>query len=408
MSEIATWPAVDAPGAAFPFEIAYSRGVFERIRQSAMQGLMDLPKVGLGIGGVLLGEREGPRIIVVDAFEIQCSHAAGPSFNLTPDERAQARGSIMSAGNRVIGWYLSKGLRPLELTDPDLDLLASLFSGPWNLGLLIQPHMVRPARLRFCAMDASRGLLKGEPGDLAIWHDDEPPSTFTPAPPAQPLPESVRAEPEFAAPAFEAPKFIEPFAQPGFAQPAFIKPAHPAPKPAQALPRESEIAEPAPPYHVVTTRIATTPGWAGEPDPFAVLSRTPTPHRRAGSKWLLGAAAAVLLAASGTGVFVLNRDPEPANPPALALESTDANGTLVFRWNGDALKGFDHALLLVNDGGQLHTFPLTGFQLRSGEWRYNRKSRQVTASMTAGNAQAVTSFDANSATSRKRPAAPAH
>jgi hypothetical protein len=190
MSEIATWS-----GAGLPFQIDYSRDALENIRQLAVQGLMDLPKVGLGVGGVLLGgERRPPGYPLLDSFELPCSHALGPSFTLTPEEQLPARNLIAkSDASRVIGWYWSKGVRPLELTGADRRMLDTLFPERWFLGLLLQPQVTRPTSIVFVSLDSSAELLTGEQEELAAFV----PSAERPADPiiAPPTVEPVRVEP---------------------------------------------------------------------------------------------------------------------------------------------------------------------------------------------------------------------
>jgi len=180
--EIATWDEGE-----FPYRIDYDRKVFESIRETAVQRLMDLPKVGLGVGGLLLGKREAHGLTVLGLVEIPCSHAFGPSFTLTTEEHAHARELIAGVGDRgvgdpgVIGWYVSKGVRPLELTDADRKQLAILFPHQWQLGVMIQPHIVRPARVAFFFQDAAGQARKVDGGELAPWESDVEESTVAAA-----------------------------------------------------------------------------------------------------------------------------------------------------------------------------------------------------------------------------------
>src|SRR5580700_5936717 len=97
-----------------PLRIGYSRSAMEQIRKRAREGLMVAPRVGMGVGGLLLGVRKGARISMLDSIDILCSHSIGPSFDLTPDERRETVAMIAEAGKPgvsrkvgVIGWYCS-------------------------------------------------------------------------------------------------------------------------------------------------------------------------------------------------------------------------------------------------------------------------------------------------------------
>lgn len=185
MPEIAKWTASD-----LPYQINYDQQTLEAIREAAVQGLMDLPKVGLGSGGLLLGKRDAAGFTVSGAIEIPCTHAFGPSFILTPAEQAHAR-ELMAAATEpgVIGWYISKGVRALELTDADRKQLAELFKQPWQLGLLVQPHIVRNARVAFFFPDTAGSVRKADGGELAPWFPE------TPAPESQPETKAAAVEP---------------------------------------------------------------------------------------------------------------------------------------------------------------------------------------------------------------------
>ena len=91
-----------------PFRIEYSRPVMERIRGQACDGLLALPRIGMGVGGLLLGVRQDGLVQLLDSIEIHCSHASGPGFLLTADEKERARELIAGAGvPGVIGLYCS-------------------------------------------------------------------------------------------------------------------------------------------------------------------------------------------------------------------------------------------------------------------------------------------------------------
>jgi hypothetical protein len=117
-------------------------------------------------------------------------------------------------------------------------------------------------------------------------------------------------------------------------------------------------------------------------------------------------AAAAFVAIAGTSGFLLNRDWTAPAPPPLELHSTDSDGTLVIRWNNDAVRDVDHAEMFIDDGGRVHAVPLDRSQLSLGELHYTRKSPHVTAKMNAGSAQAVTSFAAPARRPKSAPEAP--
>jgi len=115
----------------------------------------------------------------------------------------------------------------------------------------------------------------------------------------------------------------------------------------------------------------------------------------------LGAAAALLTL---VGAAYVTRNDWLPRPP-LALTSTEENGSLLVRWNPDALRGVEHASLLFNDGGQQTpaVVPLDRSQLVAGLYVYMPKSLRVTAKLDAGETTGITAWFAE----QPKPAPPA-
>jgi len=149
-----------------------------------------------------------------------------------------------------------------------------------------------------------------------------------------------------------------------------------------------------------TSHVPVTPVTEDDVDPLSELfraaaARTPPKSRKlpAGiALWLL--ALGIVTAAFLGGIF-LGRNHAKV-PSGLLLESADTHGTLVIRWNYKAVQNLDHATLYVDDGGRFITVPLNHSRLVSGYFPYPRKFSLVTATMVAGDIQAVTSFVAHS------------
>src|SRR5262249_12323685 len=130
-------PLSDPAGA---LRIEYSGSAVERIRLRAREGLMAAPRVGMGVGGVLLGEREGDVIRVLDAGDIPCAHSAGPSFQLTQEEKDATKKLIVGeAALRVIGFYCSKTRGEPVMSEADLDFYRTVFGGPDLIALVVRP-----------------------------------------------------------------------------------------------------------------------------------------------------------------------------------------------------------------------------------------------------------------------------
>src|SRR3569833_738758 len=94
-----------------PDSISCAPGLLTSQDILAMDGLLAMPRGGLGVGGLLLGRREEGKIEVLRSVEIPCSHALGPSFMLTAAE-IKALVPLPESDDEnpaeVVGWYCSK------------------------------------------------------------------------------------------------------------------------------------------------------------------------------------------------------------------------------------------------------------------------------------------------------------
>ncbi len=330
----------------------------ERIRGQACDGLLALPRIGMGVGGLLLGVRQGGLVQLLDSIEIHCSHASGPGFLLTPDEKDRARELIAGAGvPGVIGWYCSKPRGAAALGDVDMAFFKELFPHPEQIALMLRPSTVEPTRAAFFFRNEKGEVVKGIECELDEWHE------------APPLPADVEeAEPE-----------PEPVVE---AEAAAPEPEPPAPVPPSAARTEPvafaiasvEVTEPPP------SATPPPPPIRPRPDPAMFAFAGPPPRRNKLPVWI--GAVAILLVLTAAAWFT--QDSWLPRAP-LNLTSTELDGNVVIHWNANAFRGIDHASLFVNDDGELHTLPLDRFQLNQGVYHYTHgpKSQRVTAKLAA-------------------------
>jgi hypothetical protein len=150
-------------------QVEYSDEAIEQLRLLAIDGLLSLPRVGIGIGGLLLGTREGGRIKILDSIAIPCSHAMGPSFLLTAQEIAAARQIVRTTGPlSVLGGYCSKTRGFAPLTAADLELFGVFCPEPWQMMLQIKPSTVEESRAVLCFRDKSGTVVRGAERTLKI------------------------------------------------------------------------------------------------------------------------------------------------------------------------------------------------------------------------------------------------
>lgn len=324
------WPA---PVSGVRLE--YAPEVLERLRLLAIDGLLALPKVGMAVGGFLIGSVDQGRVRVSDSLEIPCSHAVGPAFILTGAELARA--CALAFGDhkqQVVGWYCSRPRGELRLDPQQMALFGQICPEHWQVGLMLQPSTVQPTRALICVRSSDIEYAYGRAMDLVEY---VPP--VVQVPPEEVVPEilaSARAE----AP---APRRIE-------REPEVIihEPSLPLPPP------EPEYED-------------------ARPKRLYVLAA------------LAGLVLVILL-------YVFRWD--ILDRPELILTVTEEGSQVMVRWNPDALAGIDEGSLVINDGGQLQTINLNQSTLTSGWIRSPHKSERVTVKLTAGEVSGVGAWTA--------------
>jgi hypothetical protein len=364
---------------------AASRQAMDAIRGAAVEGLLALPRVGVGIGGLLVGVRSEGRIQILDRIEIPCSHAQGPGFVLTAEEVAEAKKLAAVADPlEVLGIYLSKTRGVVELTEHDREVFEAVCPGTGRIALVVRPSTVEPTWAAILVRAAHGGMetagrtkFGAEPYgiDLSRTAGQEiaPPNAAVQAlkmaaaaAPPEPMAEGKRADEASSSPVAPRSAFV---------------PAGPAPVPAApiAIPEKPAVGSP---------RIAPLPVSHRN----AVLFREPAQKESSRRSFAYGIGAVALI---GAAVVFLERD-FWMPPPELSLAVVEENGQLVFRWGRDAVAGADRGRLMVNDAGQLLEFPLDASRVRAGSFRYSRKSDQIVAKLVVGDRSARAVFFANS------------
>lgn len=163
--------ASEAPASAeFPYTIECDQALLVELAARALEGLCRLRHGGLEIGGVLYGRREPGRIIIETARELECDHALGPAFRLSPadHERLSALISVPGSdpelqGLETVGWYVSHTRSGLELTPHDVETFSRHFKDPAHLALVIKPFQFEPALAGYFARSLDGRLRADAP-----------------------------------------------------------------------------------------------------------------------------------------------------------------------------------------------------------------------------------------------------
>ena len=347
-SEVATWKAAECP-----FPIEYSLRALDDIRLAVVDAFFSLPRGGAEIGGILLGQRLKGRLTIADYVALDCEHAFGPSFTLSPRDQDRLAELLASAERnpdrlKPVGWYHSHTRSELFLSEADQELHNRFFPGPWQVALVLKPHTFHPARAGF--------FFRGPDGTI---HGTASYQEFVLAPlPLRPVPAGVL-------PATES------------ASSAHFRRGPDSDGPVIAVEAEAEAQEPAP---------AAEPASEAQPDEPPLPGFLAQPARRKSRRL-----AAVLVIAIGAAVAVLGYQTQELWLPSLmaairtepdlsvGISATDHEGQLQIQWdtNSPAVRQATIANLEIDDGLVPWEIQLDTRHLRAGTFAYSRQSERV-------------------------------
>jgi proteasome lid subunit RPN8/RPN11 len=342
-----------------PFQIAADLRVLDDIRLTVMDAFFSLPRGGAEIGGVLLGTYQPGRLTITDYAALECEHAFGPGFTLSPPDEARLTALLAKQGNgatgtRPVGWYHSHTRSGIFLSEADLEIHKRYFPEPWQVALVIKPHTFQPARIGFFFREAD-GSIRTEASyreiELAALPMQQVPGDVPSAPPLADLPIN-RYRPQAPAPGREDAALPRPAPEP---EPV---PEHPA-APSAELPVPQFLAANPPSsrrwlWILVTIGAGLGIGAAGF---------------QARHEWLLKAIAVA--------------SPEPAAPvapPSLGLTAIDREGQLLISWDRDSralLRARDAVLEIADGAPPVQTIPLDRAHLQTGSFTYARQGTKV-------------------------------
>jgi proteasome lid subunit RPN8/RPN11 len=374
MAELNIWKD---PGLQIP--VAFAPEAMERIRRAAVQGMLSLRRVGVGVGGLLLGSYTGGKVTILDSRPIACAHNFGPSFRLTPEEVTAALAQAGETGElRVVGMYCSKPRGPAEVNDDDRQLFESLCPEQWQPMLVVSPKSNDASTGAVFSRGAGRALLGG--AQLPI---EETPIAATVEPVvaepviAEPLP--VELAPVELVAVGPAPP-VAPNVEPSPLLEVILDPEPPPPPVPLRLPRTA-ASRPKAPAERVSSRRQDAP----------LFVRTVPVKRARPNSWMLWAGVPAMIVAFCVAAF-LTQDRWMPRPP-LELRSYDSGGLLTVEWNRSAVRGIEDGSLLFTDGTDTNTIVLNGAKLHSGSFQYARKSGRVAVLFRAESIQETITYN---------------
>ena len=344
-SEVGTWKAPQCP-----FTIEYSLRAIDDIRLAVVDAFFSLPRGGAEIGGILLGQRFKERLAIEDYVALDCEHAFGPSFTLSPKDQNRLAELLASAErnpNRLkpVGWYHSHTRSEVFFSEADQGIHNRYFPEPWQVALVLKPHTFHPTRAGFFFREPD-GSIHG----TASYEE----FALTPLP--------VRQVPAGVAPALESAPSARFRRGPDPGGPVIAveaeAPTEPAAEPASEaqpgdLPLPSFLA---PPAKRTSRRVAALLAIAM----VVVLAMAAYQTR---NLWLPGLMVAIRTA------------PELS----FALNAFDSDGQLRIQWDGNSptVRQAANATLEIDDGLVPWEVQLDARHLQAGTFVYARQSERV-------------------------------
>src|SRR5260370_30882985 len=100
-----------------------------------MDAFFSLPRGGAEIGGILIGSFDNSRLVVSDYAALDCEHANGPSFTLSPRDEARLTELLSTpahdaGGLRPVAWYHAHPRSETFLSDPGPSIHRRFFPAP--------------------------------------------------------------------------------------------------------------------------------------------------------------------------------------------------------------------------------------------------------------------------------------
>ena len=348
-----------------PFTIESSTRVLDDIRLAVTDAFFSLPRGGAEIGGILLGTFDNGRLVISDHAALDCEHALGPSFVLSPADEARLA-QLLSAhatgarGLRPVGWYHSHTRSEIFLSDADLEIHQRFFPESWQVALVMKPHTFQPARIGFFFREAD-GTMHANASYREDVLDPLPIRQMPGGAPTAPrlndaAVRGFRPEPVFAAVPDPAP----------VAQP--ISPAAPPAPLESAIPLSEPAAELSAPRFLVESASSSRRWMVVGIGIVAILG-------------VLGAAFEVRQMWLPQVLAAIRPEPAvPPPPPPLGLSTLDREGQLQISWdrNSPSVQRASDAILEITGSGQLPTaIQLDIAHLQAGSFTYARTEEKV-------------------------------
>jgi hypothetical protein len=324
-----TWTAAEVELA-----IEYAPQLLEEINAYALDGLKQLSRSGIGVGGVLFGSRGEKSVRILCWRPIACEHAISAAFVLSPNDRNGLAHLLQSAsadpelgGLHALGWFVAHTREGVWLNESDLEIYRHFFPWSWQIALVLRPFRDRATQAGFFVRDAE-GRVKSDASANEFQIAGATARVERPLP----LPVVARYEP-----------------------------------PAPELALLDDQPEP----------VATPP--AERPRRSFAQARIFSDRRL----WIW--AVPVMLALLVWAMLLDKPVPAPVSPASLGFHAVDSAGLLRLEWDksATAVRDAGKAVLVIHDGGTPPVrLDLDAAMLAQGAYVYSRRSADVEVLLT--------------------------
>ena len=388
-AEYAFWQTPDKS-----ITVTYSLSLFHEIESVVSEGYRRVPHGGIETAGLLFGQiAEGS--IRLKAFHIiECEHASGPSFVLSPRdvERLQTQLTALKtdselSGLKPVGWFVSHTRSELHMNDHEAGWFNQFFPDGLRVAVLVKPERFQATRFAFIVRLENGTLLREAAHDPVILPlpgaasrrdsdgaEESPlPSIaappITPAPAAPPASRTVSSPPpslsslsdrptRVVTPRFSETRVLEPQASPSYDKAEAPRPLTHSDEIWRQRVENFPVLPARPPANIPLPPLPAQAPAAQIPTlPPARDPRRRTPSRR---PWLGIVLLLAALLGCGLGYALYVQLPPAAIPLAVRPESTN----LIVSWPPDQTRNVADATLQV---GTARPFTLTQEEKSTGE-----------------------------------------
>jgi hypothetical protein len=314
--------------------IEYAVHVLREINGYAVEGLKQLSRGGVAVGGVLFGSRAEKSVRIVTWRPVACEHVKGAAFILSQNDRNglaqllnQAQSDPELDGLHAIGWFVSHTRDGVSLSEPDTEVFSHFFPWSWQIALVVRPFRDRPSLGGFFVRD-DEGRVKSDASYREFRIDGASGQA------ARAVQYPVTAEHEAA---------------------------------------------------VVNPKIGRVPEVVAQLDPVRPAMHRLAPARIFSDRRLWIWAAPAILALIVWAVVVEKPVPPPIGPPSLGFRALDSSGQLRLEWDQYAqpIRTAKRGTLSIRDGRKTPVqLDLDTAQLASGSYLYARTSADLEVVLT--------------------------